>query len=586
MSIRSCCLALVLAWSWVLLASAVARAEVVPLVTLDAAPGGTSLVGRIGYLEDVQGSMSIADIRNTSLDDRFAVPSSVVQQSGLDAHARWFKVRLHQAGSNGNWLIDSSNSILQHFSVYGPYDVNGTALAPPRLGDLAVPSAQPALDGDRAMYRFHLAQPGEYTLYLRAVSDLPQYYQWSVWDAVQFGQAEQGLSMYNGICYGLLLGMLIYNLMLLAVFREPLYGYHFLACLFAIVTIAALNGHLGRYLLADARAWVPTVVLAAPPLWIAFAALFCRSFLELPRYAPRLARSLLAFMPLCGLAVLLALLGPTRWALVLTQALSLATPVVMFAAAGVALQRGFRPAGWYLAALAVLFFAAAGVALNNFRVLDLPWHYDGLQFGLVVEITVLVVAMGSRIHLVRKLNGELGQKAEQLARDAQTDPLTGLSNRSGWTQHGRRLLETSTQAAVLLIDLDHFKPVNDQCGHAAGDKVLATVGQRLQSVLGGRDLAARLGGDEFAVLLGDTPDRAALQALVQRMIHLVAQPVPFDGKQLKVGCSIGIARFPSDGRDLSVLMHAADQAMYFVKKHGRGDSAFNEDTTPATLAAA
>ncbi len=596
--VRCCCArrwgalrGLLLVWACIvapgaLAADAAAALQEVPLVAMDPAAGGISLVGQIGFLEDAQGTLGIDDIRTPAVDARFTVPPATIQQSGLDLHARWFKIRLRQDGSRGAWLIDSTTTALRHFSAYGPFDASGQALAAPWVRSVTDAPAPSALDGDRFAYRFQLDQPGDYTVYLRTVSDFPEYYRFSVWDAIQFGQAEQGRALFNGICYGLLIGMLVYNLMLLYVFREALYAYNFYACLFAMGTLVTLNGHTARYLLAGAREWVPNAMVAMPPLWIAFATLFGLSFLELSRYAPRLARCVLATLPVCAAALVLALAGQLVWSLVLTQAMAVLAPVLMFSGAVMAWHRGFLPAAWYIAGLSLLFVASISTTLNNFGVLNLPFHYEALQIGIVVEITVFVVALGSRIRRIRELNGELGQRAQQLTRAAHTDALTGLLNRAGWMQHAPRLLAQGGQAALLLIDLDHFKPVNDMHGHAAGDKVLVSVARRLLAEVRAQGIVARLGGDEFVVLLSDAPSTGALATQAQRLVRLMSQPVVYNGTGLQVGASIGIACYPVDGAELSALMHAADQAMYSAKQRGRNGYAFSADAREAPLAQA
>ena len=557
-----------------------ARAAHVPVVTLDDMREGISLVGRMGFLEDATGHLKIDDIRSPAQDARFTVPPQVINQSGMDLHARWFKIRLRQTSESRPWLIDTSNSAMRGFEVHGPYDDTGRPLAPPRIDGTGVLPAAPELGGDRFLYRFQLPRPGDYTLYVRTVSEFPEYYRFTLWDAVEFGQVEQRLSMFHGICYGLMIGMLAYNLILLSAFRERVYAFNFLAGLFAMVTIAAINGHVGRYLLPNARQWIPVVLAAAPPLWILFAGQFGRSFIALDRHAPRFAKAMRVFDPLCALAVGLALTGHIAWAMGVTQAIAVFGTGSFFIGALIALRRGFRPAAWYIAGLSVVFVAAIGTTLNNFGVLKLSFHYEALQVGILIEIAVFVLALGSRIRLMRKRNGELGLRAMQLAKEAQTDPLTGLLNRAGWTQHGAALLH-GPAAALMLLDLDHFKAVNDAHGHAAGDDVLNAVSMRLLAEVGGNGLVARLGGDEFAVLLFDAPERDALHRLAQRLIDVISGAVPYHGHRLRVGASIGIARYPHDGCSLPALMHAADQAMYAAKQNGGAGWAFAGEAAPS-----
>ncbi|RPK32654.1 Response regulator PleD [Streptomyces sp. ADI92-24] len=147
---------------------------------------------------------------------------------------------------------------------------------------------------------------------------------------------------------------------------------------------------------------------------------------------------------------------------------------------------------------------------------------------------------------------------------ARTCPVTGLPTRSAWTTQAQDVLEAGP-AAVLLIDLDAFKPVNDRFGHAAGDAVLAAVGARLTEWAAAEGAAAgRLGGDEFAVAIPDTP---GLAARVAQLHTRLTAPVAHRELTLTVGASIGTAR--TAGLTLSAALKEADAEMYRVKGRGR-----------------
>ncbi|MFE0590613.1 putative bifunctional diguanylate cyclase/phosphodiesterase [Micromonospora echinospora] len=158
---------------------------------------------------------------------------------------------------------------------------------------------------------------------------------------------------------------------------------------------------------------------------------------------------------------------------------------------------------------------------------------------------------------------------------AALDPLTGLPNRKALltevAEQIRRHAERGAQGmpdgqlALLLIDLDRFKNVNDALGHAVGDRLLVAVSDRLTSALGSRDMVARLGGDEFAVVSGGLTGVDDARRVADRVVRALAEPVPLDGLPLDVGGSIGIALFPDHGEDFATLMRHADVAMYDAK---------------------
>lgn len=175
---------------------------------------------------------------------------------------------------------------------------------------------------------------------------------------------------------------------------------------------------------------------------------------------------------------------------------------------------------------------------------------------------------------------ELLARIEALARIRRTqlalkeialhDPLTGLPNRRLFSdrldQAVRRARRTGEIVAVLYLDLDGFKAVNDAFGHAAGDCVLRETAHRLQSVLRESDTASRFGGDEFAVVLPDLQHRESAGQVVDKIRFALANPTACAGYEGPIGASIGVAIFPDDGDDGATVLGRADEAMYAVKR--------------------
>jgi len=170
---------------------------------------------------------------------------------------------------------------------------------------------------------------------------------------------------------------------------------------------------------------------------------------------------------------------------------------------------------------------------------------------------------------------ELARLADQHAHDAKHDPLTGLANRRRLQDEGEELLGGRPKGitALLLIDLNHFKEVNDTLGHAAGDRVLVEVARRLETAAGEEALVARLGGDEFAVLMRGLSAPAVAAHRAQAMLATLTGPIELDGMRISVEASIGIATAPSRG-GMVELMRRADIAMYQAKRSGARTSVY------------
>ncbi len=156
---------------------------------------------------------------------------------------------------------------------------------------------------------------------------------------------------------------------------------------------------------------------------------------------------------------------------------------------------------------------------------------------------------------------------------AHHDTLTSLPNRLQFTEHLQRSVSQSerskNQLALLFIDLDRFKDVNDTLGHAVGDELLVAVAQRLTGQLRGGDLLARLGGDEFVCILENIQSSQDASRVAEKLIARIAEPISIGIHELAISGSVGISLFPADGVDAGNLLRAADTAMYQAKKHGR-----------------
>ncbi len=191
---------------------------------------------------------------------------------------------------------------------------------------------------------------------------------------------------------------------------------------------------------------------------------------------------------------------------------------------------------------------------------NLLWDGKVVRMSIVRDMTERV-ADAARIHFL-----------------AMHDSLTGLANRTQLMERLALLLEgagaTRTQLAVLFIDIDHFKRINDSLGHAAGDELLVTFAERLKTECGDGALLSRLGGDEFVVIQKLSVSHDQTAAFARRLLDALAEPINIQGRRMVVTASIGIARFPDDGHSGDSLLKNADAAMYLAKSQGRATFRF------------
>ena len=160
---------------------------------------------------------------------------------------------------------------------------------------------------------------------------------------------------------------------------------------------------------------------------------------------------------------------------------------------------------------------------------------------------------------------------------AHYDPLTGLPNRSLLAERSQQAIAqaqcSNTPLAVLFLDLDHFKHINDSLGHKVGDSLLTHIAKRLSQTVREYDTVARLGGDEFVLLL-PRANAAGAQRVAGKVAQAFNAPFQVGPHELTLGCSVGVALYPQDGRDFDALVQSADMAMYGAKRQGRNTYRF------------
>ena len=199
-----------------------------------------------------------------------------------------------------------------------------------------------------------------------------------------------------------------------------------------------------------------------------------------------------------------------------------------------------------------------------------PESFLRVSLGRDRRVSLQVRGIGARKWMLIVDDGRMFGAAARTAAghgDAWLDPLTGLSNRRHFNQMLREMTESSTSLALLTIDLDRFKQVNDTLGHGIGDALLCLVSQRLLRETREDDLLVRPGGDEFAILMSGGGDA---ETLGDRVVETLSRPYVVEGQVVHIGASVGIARFPDHGDSAEAIMRNADLALYDAKSAGRG----------------
>lgn len=478
------------------------------------------------------------------------------------------------------------------------------------------------------VFRFSVPpQPGPHVHYLRLASHSVLTAPLTLWRPEAFAERDRDAQLVLGLFYGLALALVAYNLMLFSTVRDSTYLIYVLYATAFGLFLFGYDGFAYQYLWPGSPWWANHAAATTLSLALALGALFARTFLDMRRIAPRADRVVLAIVAAgFGLAVCSATGWLLTYGTVLRTVSVLGFGIAALSTfiAVRALIDGYRPARYFLLAWAALLVFILLGALRNFALV--PTNFVtiyGLHVGFALDVLLLSFALGDRILILRreraqahadaleaqqrlleatrekerelathiaartvelnKANERLRAEAserellmEQLRRQeqhlrfmAQHDPLTGLPNRLSMQQRLSLALELAKRnrkkVAVMMVDLDEFKRINDTRGHPAGDQALVQLAARLRTSVRGSDTVARYGGDEFVILAGEL-DRAEDASMVaEKVADMISVPMSMAGGPAKVSCSIGISVYPDDAEGGEELIALADKAMYASK---------------------
>lgn len=246
-----------------------------------------------------------------------------------------------------------------------------------------------------------------------------------------------------------------------------------------------------------------------------------------------------------------------------------------------------------LMACGIYVYITYGNALNPNTPLARPFELFFFLLGLLVSIVLHNIntsrfgKVKSQLREVQK-QAEERRKAEEINnRLAFYDQLTGLPNRTLFNDRLRQALELARRRRarlhIFFLDIDNFKLINDTMGHSAGDELIKQVGARFQCICRSSDSVARIGGDEFMFLIQDADSEQKVYVILSRIMQQIANPFVVNNREISITCSIGVSRYPADGRDTESLVKNADLAMYKAKEDGRNRYAYYSDSLLKTV---
>lgn len=582
------------------------------VVSLTPASSGQSLNGQVELLEDPGAQLSIGSMVDPAVQQRFA-PANGKASVGQSPNPWWIKVTLRaDATAPRQWWLEVASVTLLDLQLYLPDSQGGWHK---RQSGEAVSFAE-GRDYPHRRMLLRLPELGEQplTFYLRTYDPAGNSFPLKVWQLEDLKTQSAGENLGLGVIYGVITALLLYNLFIFLALRDSAYFWYVVTTTGALLMILGMTGHGFQYLWPGSAVpfWLDRISI--PALWGFGACRFTQKLLQTRRYVPWAHHLLTISLGLYLVAVAADAFGLRAvgaWIFVLLAFTSI--PTALWASLK-RWRQGYFPAclyfcgyGTILASVNLLLLRATGILQPA------AWNSYVFPVAVALESILFSFALAYRIQLLKNQRAEALQRADeekgarlaqvqasaddlQLAVDRRTaelksanlqlsrqkqelrhaafhDALTDLPNRRHLIEQCESALRGARQSdenlALLLIDLDHFKPINDQHGHDAGDMLLQHIARRLREHVRGSDTVARLGGDEFAVLIGGADAQHYADDVAERLLAELARPVDYAGHALNVSISIGAAFYPQHAEQFAGLYKAADQALYQAKAAGR-----------------
>lgn len=532
---------------------------------------------------------------------------------GYSQSSWWFKTAL-DAGSGGRRLLELPFPTLDDVQVYLVARDSGEVIVQYAVGDLK-PFADRPYRNRHFVFPLDVPAGVPVDLYMRVKTAGSTTVGGRLWMPESFVLASRHGYLAMGLYFGILGALFAYNGLLYLSLRDNVYLWYVLFVSSMALGQGSWNGLFFEYLWPNWPAWGNRAAIVGFDLTGLFGALFSRAFLASRLYTPWIDRTMLVCAGVFAALAFGAPWWPYQFHAVATSLTGIVFPVVAVVAGVRCLQLGQRSARFFLLAWTLLLAGTALLAARNLG--WVPTNFltrNGMQIASALEMLLLSFALAERITELRRdkeaaeeetlrtrqdmvaalgrrqqeldqhvdertrelmrLNAELRSQRQSLESLAHRDPLTGLANRNLLDANLAAAIDRASaeqrQFALLLIDLDGFKPINDIYGHAIGDSLLKVIAQRLQSCVRAGDVVSRFGGDEFVLLLEGFRDPAEVVLTGETIIAAISRPVAIGDRQIQVGASIGVALFPVDGDAPKTLLQSADEAMYDAKRTGRG----------------
>ncbi|WP_455384398.1 sensor domain-containing diguanylate cyclase [Acidihalobacter prosperus] len=529
-------------------------------------PSPTQPIGRyLSYFVESQGRLTLDEAVAAYRGGHFRAGRSAVLSFGIGSRPVW--LHLSVENSTGRPLsrrLSMGTAWLDHVDVHFLH--HGKVVDAYRVGDRQRFDQRPL--GTLGFSFAHRFPPGISQVFIRVATPDPMVLPIYLQSERQADVSERMQNYSYGFLYGFLIALMLYNVMLYVGLRHLRYILYSLYLGMFLLTNVSYTGHGFGWFWPDSTIWAQWSNPVLMVLYAVSGLLFALSFLDTRTHFPRLHKVVLGMIgAVCVLLALTVLLDRQRDSLLLAFGFVFVFTITMLGMGMVAVRSGQRSAKYFLFAAVASTLGASVTAMAVWGFIPFtPWTFRAVDLGMLLDATLLALALTYQF----RVGQEERFKAEQLAR---LDHLTGINNRRAFYDIAASIWAIaqrhSHELSVVLMDIDHFKRINDAHGHGCGDDVLVATAHLLGRCVRGQDVIARWGGEEFILLLPETGIEEAA-ALAERLRAIVADMrIPVADGELTITASFGVAQREPWHKSLDALISSADKRLYEAKGLGR-----------------
>ncbi|ELY22063.1 diguanylate cyclase [Vreelandella titanicae] len=500
----------------------------------------------------------------------------------------WLRTQVRNDSSEPQrWIVEFEYPFLDYVTLY----TLRQQLRDVQQSGSAVPVEQRALAHRQAVFPLELAAFETVTLYTHVAASGSKMLNYNLLTPEVFYTQNDRHNFWLATYFGMLLAMGLYNLLLFFGLKERAFLHYSLFVAGFGLAILAFNG-IGTLMFWSFLGENTSRLVALGFTFAStMATLFAQSFLNTETYCPRWHQVLNTFRSYCWLAVIASLLLPIPAALHLMDVTGFMAALLLLICGSYCSFRRIPSARFFVFAWSIFLLGAGVFALRNLGILPANFiTLHGIQIGSALEMLLLSLALASRFNKLKRqkeraqaamlaalkkqeavLEQKVAARTKALEHLANGDMLTGLLNRHGLARCAAEALERNRQnghrLALLMLDLDRFKPINDCYGHEAGDFVLQQIAKRIAHMARTGDHCARFGGDEFIIIMENIEPHDTLENIQARIDEAIRSPIKLPcGERVSVSVSIGVSTCQgTEGATLESLLREADSHMYAVK---------------------